>query len=37
MATVAEGTIGDHVVDGGPRFLEVRGDLLSGSVMERAA
>ena len=34
-ATGAEGTNGGHAVDGGSRLLEVRGDRLSGSVMER--
>ena len=36
-ATGAEGMNGGYAVDGGSRLLEVRGDRLSGSVMERAA
>ena len=37
MISGAEGTNGDYAVDGGSRLLKVRGDRLSGSVMERAA
>ena len=33
----AEGTNEGHVVEGGSRLLEARGDRLSGSAMERAA
>ena len=36
-ATGAVGTNGSHAVEDGSRLLEVRGDRLSGSVMERAA
>ena len=33
----AEGTNGDHAVEGGSRLWNVRGDRLSVSVMKRAA
>ena len=33
----AEGTNGGHAIDGSLRLLEVRGDRLLGSIMERAA
>ena len=36
-AVGAEGANEGHAVDGGSRLLEVRGDRLSGNVMQRAA